>query len=194
MGSGYPERYSQHRISPTLLPSTEQYPDLGFQNFDLAREYLGQVARIRTKFHDSPILQVSIDYCMGDLHQSSIDIAGPGIDFDCFPGRIYSVQRHSTGNRHMKLEIFISLIMMIGLASLSVQADNSDSSPSCSKPDKPDAFKSQTQLDGFNSEVQQYQRCLYDFVHEQEEAIQRHQRAANVAIDEWNNYVRMELN
>jgi len=94
----------------------------------------------------------------------------------------------------MKLEIFISLIVMIGLASLSAQADDRDSNPSCSKPDKPDAFNSQAQLDGFNSEVQQYQRCLYDFVHEQEEAIQRHQRAANVAIDEWNDFVRMELN
>lgn len=83
---------------------------------------------------------------------------------------------------------------MIGLASLSAQADDRDSNPSCSKPDKPDAFNSQAQLDGFNSEVQQYQRCLYDFVHEQEEAIQRHQRAANVAIDEWNDFVRMELN
>lgn len=93
----------------------------------------------------------------------------------------------------MKLETFVSLIMMIGLAPLSVQADNYDSNPSCSKPDKPDAFNSQAQLDGFNIEVQQYQRCLYDFVHEQEEAIQRHQRAANVAIDEWNNFVRTEL-
>jgi hypothetical protein len=84
--------------------------------------------------------------------------------------------------------------MLIGLSTLSAQADSYDSTPSCSKPVKPDAFTSQMQLDGFNSEVQQYQRCLYDFVHEQEEAIQRHQRAANVAIDEWNNFVRMELN
>jgi len=193
LGSGYLERYSQHRISPTLFPSTEQYPDLGLQNIDLAREYLGQAARIRTTIHDSPIFQVSFDYCMGDLYQSRTDITGSGIEFDCFPGRIYSVQKRSTGNRNMKLEIFISLIMLIGLSPLSVQADNYDSSPSCSKPDKPDSFNSQAQLDGFNSEVQQYQRCLYDFVHEQEDAIERHQRAANVAIDEWNNYVRTEL-
>jgi hypothetical protein len=94
----------------------------------------------------------------------------------------------------MKLEIIVSLITLIGLAPLVVDADNSDSTLSCSKPVKPDVFNSQTQLDSFNLEVQQYQRCLYDFVHQQEDAIQRHQRAANVAIDEWNNFVRMELN
>jgi hypothetical protein len=92
----------------------------------------------------------------------------------------------------MKLRIlaFISILLL----TFSAQADNDDPSPSCSKPDKPNKFNSQGELDGFNNGVQQYQRCLYDFVDEQEEAIQRHQRAANVAIDEWNNFVRMELN
>jgi len=93
----------------------------------------------------------------------------------------------------MKLEILISLLLITGLAPSSVQADNYDSSPSCPKPDKPSVFNSQLELDSFNEDVQKYQRCLYDFVNEQEEAIQRHQRAANVAIDEWNSYVRTEL-
>jgi TATA-binding protein-associated factor Taf7 len=92
----------------------------------------------------------------------------------------------------MKLKIltFITILLL----TFSAQADNDDPVPSCSQPDKPDKFTSQSQLDSFNSDVQQYQRCLYDFVDEQEEAIQRHQRAANAAIDEWNNFVRMELN
>ena len=84
-------------------------------------------------------------------------------------------------------------MLITGLAPLSVQADNTDLSPSCPKPNKPSEFNSQLELDGFNDDVQQYQRCLYDFVNEQEEAIQRHQRAANVAIDEWNNFARTEL-
>jgi len=92
----------------------------------------------------------------------------------------------------MKLKIltFITILLL----TFSAQADNDDPSPSCSKPYKPDKFNSQSELDGFNNDVQQYQRCLYDFVDEQEEAIQRHQRAANIAIDEWNSFVRMELN
>ena len=92
----------------------------------------------------------------------------------------------------MKLKVltFITILLL----TFSAQADNADPSPSCSKPDKPNKFNTQSELDSFNNGVQQYQRCLYDFVKEQEEEIQRHQRAANDAIDEWNNFVRMELN
>jgi TATA-binding protein-associated factor Taf7 len=92
----------------------------------------------------------------------------------------------------MKLKI--STFITIRLLTFSAQADNYDPSPSCSKPNKPNEFNSERELDSFNNDVQQYQRCLYDFVDEQEEAIQRHHRAANVAIGEWNNFVRMELN
>jgi hypothetical protein len=92
----------------------------------------------------------------------------------------------------MKLKIlaFITILLL----TFSAQADNYDPSPSCSKPNKPNEFNSERELDSFNNDVQQYQRCLYDFVDEHEEAIQRHNRAANDAIDEWNNFVRMELN
>ena len=92
----------------------------------------------------------------------------------------------------MKSRILAFIIFV--LVSAVTQADTSSSSPSCSKPDKPSKFYSQLELDSFNNEVQRYQRCLYDFVDLQEEAIQKHQEAANVAIDEWNNFVRMELN
>ena len=92
----------------------------------------------------------------------------------------------------MKLKALAFLNIL--LLTFSAQADSSGTSPACSKPDKPAKFNSQLELNDFNNEVQQYQRCLYDFVDAQEEAIQRHQQAANVAIDEWNNFVRMELN
>jgi TATA-binding protein-associated factor Taf7 len=90
----------------------------------------------------------------------------------------------------LKMLAFITILLL----TFSAQAENHDPSPSCSKPNKPYEFNSQSELDSFNNAVQQYQRCLYDFVDEQEEAIQRHQRAANDAIGEWNNFVRMELN
>lgn len=92
----------------------------------------------------------------------------------------------------MKLRT-LALIAIL-LTAFSAQANDDDMAPSCSKPYKPDQFNSQAELDDFNTDVQQYQRCLYDFVTEQEEAIQRHQRAANNAIDEWNSFVRQELN
>jgi hypothetical protein len=92
----------------------------------------------------------------------------------------------------MKLKILVFITIL--LLTFSAQADNDEPNPSCSKPHKPNEFNSQWELDSFNNDVQQYQRCLYDFVDEQEEAIQRHHRAANDAIDEWNNFVRIELN
>jgi hypothetical protein len=92
----------------------------------------------------------------------------------------------------MKLKVLAFLTIL--LLTFSAQADGVGSDPSCSAPHKPSKFNSQMELDSFNNDVQQYQRCLYDFVDEQEEAIQKHQRAANVAIDEWNNFVRAELN
>ena len=92
----------------------------------------------------------------------------------------------------MKLKIltFITILILV----FSAQANDDDLAPSCSKPYKPDQFNTQAELDKYNTDVQQYQRCLYDFVTEQEEAIQRHQHAANNAIDEWNSFVRQELN
>ena len=96
--------------------------------------------------------------------------------------------------KDMKMKLPIFAFITILLLTFSAQADNHDPSPSCSKPNKPFEFNSQLELDSFNDDVQQYQRCLYDFVDEQEEAIQRHHRAANGAINEWNNFVRMELN
>ena len=86
--------------------------------------------------------------------------------------------------------VFISFYLL----ATSVQADTVAASPSCPRPDKPARFNTQSELDGYNDEVQQYQRCLYDFVNEQEKAIQNHQDAANRAIDEWNEFVKMELN
>ena len=83
--------------------------------------------------------------------------------------------------------------VVIPLLTFAVQADSVEPGHSCTKPNKPDEFNSQRELDSFNNDVQRYQSCLYDFVDQQQEAIQRHQRATKDAIDEWNNFVRMEL-
>jgi hypothetical protein len=115
--------------------------------------------------------------------------ANPANQFKSFP---VSYPHKQKGDSKMKLKIlsFITILLL----TFSAQADNDAPSPSCSKPDKPIKFISQSELDGFNNDVQQYQRCLYDFVDVQEDAIQRHQRAAKVAIDEWNSFVKKELN
>jgi hypothetical protein len=75
-----------------------------------------------------------------------------------------------------------------------LSADIFVSSPYCSKPYKPYEFDSQYELDNFNDEVQQFKRCISDFVDEQNQAARHHQQAAEDAIEEWNRFVNYELN
>lgn len=65
---------------------------------------------------------------------------------------------------------------------------------SCSQPSKPFEFNSQWEVDQFNMDVEEYKRCIQDFVDEQNDAIANHGRAAEEAVDEWNNFVNYELN
>jgi len=66
-------------------------------------------------------------------------------------------------------------------------------SHSCSKPYKPYQFDSDWEVRRFRDEVDDYKRCIGEFVEEQEEAVRAHQDAAQEAIDEWNNFVNYEL-
>ncbi|HBT32961.1 MAG TPA: hypothetical protein DEB15_09020 [Pusillimonas sp.] len=86
------------------------------------------------------------------------------------------------------------LICLFGLAATSAKADMFEPSHICNKPYKPFEFASQWELDSFNDEVRQYKQCIANFVDEQNEAVANHQRAAEQAIDEWNNFVNYELN
>ena len=90
----------------------------------------------------------------------------------------------------------INLLLLaccLGVAS-SASADMFTPSHSCSKPYKPYEFNDQYELDNFKYEVQTYKQCIMDFVDEQKDASRVHQKAAEEAIDEWNNYVNYELN
>ena len=50
------------------------------------------------------------------------------------------------------------------------------------------------EIDSFNEEVHRYERCISDFIAEQNQAIEIHRQAASDAIDEWNRFVNLELN
>lgn len=75
-----------------------------------------------------------------------------------------------------------------------VSADMFTPSNSCSKPQKPYEFTDRWQVDQFNNEVEDYKRCISEFVEEQQEEAKHHEDAAQEAIDEWNHFVRYELN
>lgn len=86
--------------------------------------------------------------------------------------------------------IGLACVLLANLAS----ADSYQPSPSCSKPYKPYQFNSKWELDNFNNEVDRYKRCIKEFVEEQQQAVENHRSAARDAVDEWNRYVRSELN
>lgn len=96
----------------------------------------------------------------------------------------------------MKCVIYITVILLLCF-SLSVSSHTrlqSGLTHYCSKPFKPYRFNSEWEVIAFNNEVDSYRICIRAFVSEQEEAIKIHKRAAQEAIDEWNNFVNYEMN
>jgi len=63
----------------------------------------------------------------------------------------------------------------------------------CSKPYVPTSFSSESDVELFKLDVEQYKRCIEDFVEEQQDAVKKHKEAAEDAIDEWNSFVSYEL-
>lgn len=88
--------------------------------------------------------------------------------------------------------------LLLGLLLLvctgSADADMFTPSHSCTKPYKPYQFRDEWELRNFRDEVEDYKNCINDFVEEQNDAIRRHEDAAQEAIDEWNSFVRYEMN
>jgi hypothetical protein len=89
-----------------------------------------------------------------------------------------------------KLLLLVALLFMASGA----HADSSEPSHSCRKPHAPISPTSKWEWDNFRDDVDRYKRCIKDFVQEQQDAIENHKRAAEEAIDEWNRFVRYELN
>lgn len=94
----------------------------------------------------------------------------------------------------MRKGIAVTFFTIVILTSTEVASDSFTPMHSCYKPIKPFQFNSQYELDSFNSDVEEYQRCISNFVDEQNRAAQNHMNAAEDAIDEWNRFVDFELN
>jgi len=92
---------------------------------------------------------------------------------------------------NLKLPLFVLTGCLI--ASSTASADRYFISHSCSKPSKPYSFNSEWEVEAFKSEVEDYKRCISDFVEEQNDAVRSHQEVAEEAISEWNSFVKYEL-
>ena len=54
-------------------------------------------------------------------------------------------------------------------------------------------FNNEWEVQQYLDSVNRYKRCISDFVEKQNRESQNHQEAASKAIDEWNRFVKMEL-
>jgi hypothetical protein len=63
----------------------------------------------------------------------------------------------------------------------------------CIKPVKPYQFTSEFQVRSYKDDVEEYERCIDDFVRAQKAAVEAHREAAKQAVDEWNLFVQLEL-
>lgn len=88
----------------------------------------------------------------------------------------------------------IFLMIFLTLFTSPVQTDMFEPSHSCYAPSKPYEFEDEWQLNRFKDEVEEFRSCIEDFVEEQNDAVRKHQDAAEEAIDDWNRFVDYELN
>lgn len=65
---------------------------------------------------------------------------------------------------------------------------------SCSKPYKPIQISTRSELDQYLDKVEAYKACINNFITEQNDEIRARQSAINQAIEDWNNFVRYEMN
>lgn len=69
-------------------------------------------------------------------------------------------------------------------------ADLIEPSHDCSQPDIPYEFQDQYERDQFLADAKEYKTCIADFVEEQQDAVRKHNSAADDAIEEWNSFAR----
>jgi hypothetical protein len=88
------------------------------------------------------------------------------------------------------LVLFLSIVVA---STNTATADSWGVSHSCSKPYKPYQFNSEYEYQNFLEEVETYKRCIQDFIEEQGNAVDEHSNAASEAIEEWNRFIKYEL-
>ena len=95
--------------------------------------------------------------------------------------------------RHSAAKVLTSIAILASL-SLPTYADSSPPKPSCTKPDNPGTLASDVRMKGFQKEVDSYRDCVNKFAQEQKTAAETHTTAGNKAIEDFNLFVKTEMN
>lgn len=106
------------------------------------------------------------------------------------PDALEWIQLVIIGNTFMR-RFFLICALALCSQSFAFEFQNSHS---CWEPTKPFQFNSQYEIDRFTDEVEDYKRCIEDFIETEEENIKKHQNAIQEAIDDWNMFVNFNLN
>lgn len=88
----------------------------------------------------------------------------------------------------------VATVLLLALLPGAAMADSYTPSHFCVRPFKPHQFNSRGEVEDFMLEVEEYRRCIEEFVDEQNRAAKRHMNAADQAIEDWNSFVVLELN
>ena len=83
-----------------------------------------------------------------------------------------------------------TLLILGMLLSPLALADMIEPSHDCNQPDVPFEFQDQYEREQFRADVDEYKFCIAEFVEEQQDAIRKHNSAADDAIEEWNSFAR----
>lgn len=100
---------------------------------------------------------------------------------------------HSALMKKYSTILLVSLAFNLGAIN-SVFADTYAPSHPCSKPTKPVKSFNDWEIKKFNNDAKEFRACIQKFVEEQKSAIAVHKNAAEMAIDEWKNFVKAEFN
>ncbi len=92
-----------------------------------------------------------------------------------------------------KTNKFIFSLIIFILSSLPVLADTTEPKHSCAKPENPGKLASEQRMKGFQKEINDYRDCVNKFAQEQKTQSETHLSAGNKAVDEFNTFVKTEL-
>jgi hypothetical protein len=88
---------------------------------------------------------------------------------------------------------FFSFIIFASL-SLPTFADSAAPKHNCTKPSHPGTLASEARMKGFQTEVNEYRDCINKFAQDQRALGETHMSAGNKAIEEFNDFVKAEMN
>lgn len=95
---------------------------------------------------------------------------------------------------YIKANKFLVSMLLFASLSLPALADTTEPKHNCVKPDYPGELASEARMKGFQKEVNDYRDCVNKFAQEQRAQAESHTAAGNKAIEEFNAFVKTEMN